>query len=301
MTDPYKTLGVEKTATDDEIKSAYRKLAKKYHPDLNPGNKESEQKFKEINDAFKTIGTKEAREKYEKGEAFKDQFGAGAGRSGPFYREYQDGGGRYTYYSQGQGGFEDIFSDLFSQFGQRGGEFRMNGEDQIYRMEVDLKDAVKGAEREVVMPGGKRLKVKIPPGIEEGAKLRFKAQGGPAMGKGKPGDAYVVISIKPSDRFKRAGNNLEIELPVTLNEAVNGSKVKVPTVEGSVMLTIPPGVNNGSKLRVKGQGMPIRGGKERGDLIVKLRIVLPENVDQEFKDFIKKWSDEHSCNPRANL
>ncbi len=297
MIDPYKVLGVSKTASEDEIKKAYRTLAKKYHPDLNPGNKDSEAKFKEVNEAYSMVGTKEAREKFDKGETMNEDFfrDARGQRTGPFYRQYQDGGGRYTHFYQGDA--DDLFGSFFEGFGQKGGGFNMHGQDQIYKMEVDLQDAVNGAEREIMMPDGKRLKVKIPPGIDEGARLRFKGQGGPAQGKGSPGDAYVEISIRPSDTFRRTGNDLEIEVPVALDEAVNGAKIKVPTIDGSVMLTVPAGVNTGAKLRVKGKGMPFQGG--RGDQIVLLKVVLPDKIDGQLSEFIKKWSAAHPYNPRS--
>ncbi|MDY6970660.1 MAG: J domain-containing protein [Spirochaetota bacterium] len=296
MIDPYKTLGLTKSATEDEIKKAYRDLAKKYHPDLNPGNKETEEKFKEINDAYSMIGTKEAREKFDKGEFYDEQFGENY-RSGPFYNDFQDGGGRYTYYYQGDA--DDLFSSLFSEFGNMRGEFNIPGQDHYYKLNIDLEDAVLGAEREIMLPDGKRLKVKIPKGIEEGAKLKFKGMGGPGRGNGKQGDAYVEILIKSSKTFRRVGDNLEIEIPITLDEAVNGSKIKIPTIDGNVMLTIPPGVNTGTKLRVKNKGMPNQSGKDRGDQIVKIKVILPDNVDQEFKDFIRNWTKDHSYNPRT--
>ena len=175
MIDPYKVLGVSKTATEDEIKKAYRMLAKKYHPDLNPGNKDSEAKFKEINEAYSMIGAKETREKFDRGETFNEDFYKDAfrSRSGPFYRQYQGGDGRYTQYYQGDA--DDLFSSFFEGFGRKGGEFNIHGQDQIYKMEIDLQDAVRGAEREIMMPDGKRLKVKIPPGI-----VRPRPRCGPA-------------------------------------------------------------------------------------------------------------------------
>ncbi len=300
MIDPYTTLGVQKTASENDIKKAFRSLAKKYHPDLNPGNKASEQKFKEINEAYSMIGTKEAREKFDRGETINEgSYNDASGtRSGPFYRDFQDGGGRYSYYYEGDA--DDILSSLFGGLGAKGGDMNIHGQDHVYKMDVDIKDAVHGAEREIVMPDGKRLKIKIPPGIEEGAKLRFKGQGGAGRGKGKPGDAYVVISIMPSDIFKLAEKDIETDLSITLDEAVNGSKINVPTIDGTVLLTIPAGVNTGTKLRIKGKGMPVRGGKGRGDQIVNLKIVLPDTIDSQFKDFIKNWSKNHPYNPRSN-
>ena len=174
----------------------------------------------------------------------------------------------------------------------------MPGQDHLYKMEIDLKDAVLGAEREIMLAGGKRLKVKIPAGIEEGAKLKFKEQGGPGIGKGKPGDAYVEISFKSSKEFKKTGNDIEIEIPISLDEAVNGLKIKVPTIDGAVLLTVPPGVNTGAKLRIKEKGLPRKNGKGRGDQIVVLKVVLPDKTDSEFNEFIKKWSNDHPYNPR---
>ena len=292
---PYEILGVSKTSTDDEIKKAYRKLAKKYHPDLNPNNKEAEQNFKKVSAAYSLIGTKEAREKYEKGE-LDEQFAGAQFRSGPFYNESQDGGGRYTHYFDGDD--EDILKSFFSGFTGKGGRIDMPGQDHLYKMEIDLKDAVLGAEREIMLSGGTRLKVRIPAGIEEGAKLRFKEQGGHGIGKGKPGDAYVEVSFRPSKEFKKSGSNLEIEIPISLDEAVNGLKIKVPTIEGDVLLNIPPGANTGTKLRIKGKGLPHQHGKGRGDQIVVLKVLLPEQTDSEFNEFIRKWSSDHPYNPR---
>ncbi|MBN2400974.1 MAG: J domain-containing protein [Spirochaetes bacterium] len=301
MIDPYAILGLPKTASEDDIKKAFRSLAKKYHPDLNPGNKASEQKFKEINEAYNMIGTKEAREKFDRGETVSEDYykDAAGSRSGPFYRDFQDGGGRYTYYYEGDA--DDVLGSIFEKFGTGGGgDFSIHGQDHVYKMEVDIKDIIHGAEREILMPDGKRLKVKIPPGIEEGSRLRFKGQGGAGRGKGKAGDAYVIISVKPSDIFKVAGKDIETDVSITLDEAVNGSKINVQTVDGTVLLTVPAGVNTGTKLRIKGKGMPGRGGTDRGDQIVTLRVVLPETTDSQFRDFIKNWSKDHPYNPRSN-
>ena len=297
MKDPYKILGVSKDATDEDIKKAYRTLAKKYHPDLNPDKKETELKFKEISLAYKQIENKEAREKFEQG-IYDDQSANSTARGGPFYSEFQDGGGRYTYSFDGNP--EDLFSSFFSGFkgGERGG-MDIPGQDHLYKMEIDLRDAVIGKEQEIVLADGKRLKVKIPAGISNGEKLRFKNQGGPGIGNGKAGNAYVEILIKPSELFKINGSSLEIEIPLSLDEAVNGAKIKVPTIEGTVNVTIPPGVNTGSRLRIKGKGMPLGKAQGRGDQIVIVRVVLPENLDNEFREFIKNWSKTHSYNPRG--
>lgn len=295
MKDPYKILGVSKDATDEEIKKAYRTLAKKYHPDLNPDKKEAELKFKEVSLAFKQIENKEAREKFEQG-IYDEQFSGSAARGGPFYSDFQDGGGRYTYSFDGNP--EDLFSSFFSGFKGGAGGIDIPGQDHLYKMEIDLRDAVLGKEQEIVFADGKRLKVRIPAGISSGEKLRFKNQGGPGTGKGKAGDAYVEIVIRPSDIFKISGSSIETDVLLNLDEAVNGAKIKVPTIEGTVNVTIPPGVNTGSRLRIKGKGMPQGKGQGRGDQILIVRIVLPENQDNEFREFIKSWSRTHLYNPR---
>lgn len=295
MKNPYEVLGVSKNATDDEIKKAYRTLAKKYHPDLNPNNKEAELKFKELSVANKLIENKEAREKYEKG-VYDEQFASSTFKDRPFYKEFKDGGGRYSYNFDEE--TEDLFKSFFSVNKNRGG-MDFPGQDHLYKLEIDLKDAIFGAEKEIMMTDGKRLKIKIPAGINNKEKLRFKNQGGPGIGKGKPGDAYIEILVRPSSIFKINGTNLEIEIPLTLDEAVNGSKIEVPIIDGTVILNIPPGLNTGGKLRIKEKGMPLGEGKGRGDQIVIIKVMLPDNMDTEFKEFIKNWSRNHSYNPRV--
>jgi DnaJ-class molecular chaperone len=292
MKDPYEILGVSKNATDDEIKKAYRALAKKYHPDLNPNNKEMEPKFKEISVAYKLIENKEARDKFEQG--IHEEQAAASNRSGTYYNDFQEDGGRYAYHFDGDP--EDIFKTFFSGKGEgRGADFP--GQDHHFSMEIDLKDAIVGIEQEILLGEGKRLKIKIPPGITHKEKLRIKNQGGKGIGKGKQGDAYIEILIRPSNLFKINGHNLEIEIPVSLDEAVNGGSIKIPTIEGNIMMTIPAGSNTGTKLRIKEKGMPIKG-KGRGDQIVILKVVLPDNPDLAFKEFIKTWSESHPYNPR---
>lgn len=309
---PYEILGVAVTATQDEIKNAYRNLAKKLHPDLNPGNKDAEKKFKEINSAYELLGTPESRAKFDRGEteeaeaqARAQAYAQGRGarqRSGPFYHETQNDGGRYSQAFGGSGIDEDILSSIFGQMGGGFGSGRASrdqpGQDVQYRMDVDFKDAILGAEREITLPSGKRLRVKIPAGVDSGSKLRFAGLGSPGTGDAPAGDAYVELNVHPSALFKRSGRNLEIEVPISLSEAVLGAQVKVPTIEGSVLLKIPPGVSSGSRLRLAGKGVPAGEGK-RGDEYVTLKIMVPPHVDEEFKQAVESWNQRQTFDPRA--
>jgi DnaJ-class molecular chaperone len=280
---PYQILGVAKTATQDEIKNAYRTLAKKLHPDLNPGNKEAERKFKDIANAYEKVGAAEERAKYDRGETQQQE--AHAYRGGPqgharnpFYYETQQDGGRYSSQFEGDFGGGDFFENLFNQS-------RNRKQDETYQMDIDFRDAILGAEKEIVLGGQKKLRVKIPPGVETGKKLRFAGQATHS------GDAYVEIHVRPSDRFKRAGSNIEIEWPIGLAQAVLGGELEVPTVDGMVKLNVPAGVSSGAKLRVKGKGVPLAGGAQ-GDQIVTLSIKLPKEIDPEVKEAIRKWSEK---------
>jgi DnaJ-class molecular chaperone len=311
MKDAYETLGVSKTASQDEIKSAYRSLAKKFHPDLNPGNKEREARFKEISAAYEKVGEPEARKKYDRGET--DEMGAGPGAAGasayggfgggPFYYETQGGeaGGRYSNFSFGGGADNDFFENLFRQAGQ-GGRSRSGdapGEDQLYQMEISFRDAVLGAERELTLPGGKKLHVVIPPGVDTGSRLRFRGQGGPGFGKGPAGDAYVEVSVRPLEGFTRKGKDLETEVPISFLEALRGGEVEVPTVEGKVQLKVPPGLSSGSRLRVKGKGVAGKGG-ERGDQYVVLKVVMPKKISTELAEAVRAWGSKFDYNPRSD-
>jgi DnaJ-class molecular chaperone len=303
MIDAYKTLGVTKSATQDEVKSAYRKLAKKLHPDLNPGNKEAEKKFKEVNKAYDMIGTPEQRAKYDRGE-FDEQnpppHGAWSGRSRgrPFYYQTQQDGGRYS--SQFDGIDEDFLNSIFGHRGGRGRGFSSGfdetPQDALYQMDVDFKDAALGAEREITLPTGRRLQVKIPAGVESGTKLRIP--GKPAGGQAQ-GDVYILLNVKPSKLFKREGNNVEMELPISLSEAVLGGEVRTPTLDGSILLRVPPNSSSGRRLRVPGKGIVDMKTRKRGDQLVTLRIVLPPNVDPEVKRAIEESKSREPFDPRA--
>lgn len=302
MKDPYQVLGVNKDASQEAIKNAYRSLAKQYHPDLNPGNKERETRFKEIASAYEKVGDPDARAKWDKGET-DEHLRAGAGAysgGGPFYYQSQGGasGGRY---SQQHAGFDDeFFENLFRQAGggagPRGRRADHPGEDQLYQMEVEFRDAALGAEREITLPTGKKLQIKIPAGIESGARLRFRGQGGPGAGAGPAGDAYVELTVRPLAGFTRRKKEIETEVPVTFLEAALGAEIQIPTIEGPVSLKVPPGVSTGTKLRVRGKGIGSVQGP-RGDQIVSLKVVMPKTIPPEMKETLAKWQKEFSFNP----
>ncbi len=301
--DPYKILGVASTAKQDEIKSAYRKLAKKLHPDLNPGNKNVENKFKEVNNAYELVGTPEARTKFDRGETEDQQraarrsdgrsrtggAGAQSGESPFYYYETQTPGSRYS--SNFEGINPDIFADLFggaSRSRSRGG-FTPPPEHSQYAMEVDFQTSILGGEREITLPSGKKLRVKIPAGIKSGTKLRL-------AGQGENGDALIEITVQPSDQFTRLGNDIEVELPLSLNEVILGGEVRVPTVDGAVMLKVPKGLSSGARIRVKGKGVPSPVGN--GDQFAVVKIVMPSTIDSDLEKFMTDWSKEHSYDPR---
>ncbi|MGH6734917.1 MAG: DnaJ C-terminal domain-containing protein [Methyloceanibacter sp.] len=303
--DLYSVLGVAKTATAAEITKAYRKLAKKLHPDLNPGDKAAEEKFKKITAAYGIIGDEEKRKRYDAGEI------DASGQERPqqrYYREYAGGPEGTRYHSTA--GFEDIgaFSDLFGDMfggaaGRRGGRgdtrFSMPGQDAQYRLEVNFLDAVNGTKQRITLPDGGTLDVTIPPGVSEGQVLRLKGKGMPGFGDGPPGDALVEISVKPHPVFKREGSDIVVEVPITLDEAVLGGKIEVPTIGGRVSVTVPPGSNSGQTLRLKGRGVKSKGGA--GDQLVKLSVVLPDTIDEDLKSFAEKWRASHGYDPRRKL
>jgi DnaJ-class molecular chaperone len=309
MKDPYQTLGLSKQATQDDIRNAYRAMAKKYHPDLNPGNKEAEKKFKDVAAAYELLGTPETRAKFDRGETpeqmqeqqqrYQEQ-ARSSQRAGPFYYNTQQEGGRYSQSFGEDLGMGDIFENLFRQ--SRRGSSRaqggdLPGEDQLYQMEIDFKDSILGADREITLPTGKKLQIKIPPGIDTGKRLRFRGQGGPGAGSGPAGDAYIEVTVRPLAGFKRVGKNVESELPISFIEGLLGAEVQVPTVDGSVMLKIPPGVSTGSRLRIRGKG--VASPKDPGDQIVVLKVALPKHLNPELLAAVRAWEGKYSYNPRV--
>ena len=302
--DLYSTLGVAKTASAADITKAYRKLAKKLHPDLNPGDKAAEEKFKQISAAYSILNDPEKRGRYDRGEI------DASGQERPQQQYYRDfaGGPEGARYHTGAG-FEDIgeFSDLFGDlFGRaqrgsaRGGQrFAMRGQDAQYRLGIDFLEAVNGAKKRITLPDGNTLDVTIPAGASDGLVMRLKGKGVPGMGGAEPGDALVEISVAPHPVFTREGNDVVVEVPITFDEAVLGGKVEVPTTTGRVAVTVPAGANTGQILRLKGKGVKTKGGT--GDQLVKLSVVLPDRVDDDLKALAETWRAKHSYDPRRKL
>ncbi len=320
MRDPYEVLGVQRGASAAAIKSAYRKLAKKHHPDNNKNDPRSAARFAEINSANEIIGDEDRRKQFDRGEIDADgkpRFqgfpgGDPRGRAGPGGFEshsFRTGGGPG---GMGAGGFEDILNSMFggatARGGARGGraspfEFETGGVgldlDLNVAMTVTLEEAAKGGEKRVRLPTGKELNVKIPAGVASGQQIRLKGQGETAAGH-PPGDLRITVNIAPHPFFKLDGSDLRLDLPITLYEAVLGGKARVPTLASAVELSIPKNTSSGRTFRLKGKGMPNKTGGA-GDLYVTTRIILPDGNDAELEALMQKWRDQHPYNPRSDL
>jgi len=295
--DPYKTLGVAKTATQKEIQSAYRKLAKKLHPDLNPGDKSAEDRFKTVSEAYSVLGDEDKRARFDKGEID----GAGTEQAPRnYYREYAGAPGNDARY-QNSSGFSDFTDtdDIFSSFFSRRdrGPMREKGRDLQFSMEVNFLDAANGSKEKITLPDGTVLDLQVPPGTQEGQTLRLRGKGDPGSGGGPAGDALIEIHVRPHPIFTRDGDDIRIEMPISLREAILGGKVNVPTVSGSVMLTLPPHSTTGKTLRLKGKGVAKRGGGN-GDQYITLKIMLPDAADPELTAFATIWAAGQAHNPR---
>jgi DnaJ-class molecular chaperone len=298
-TDPYDLLGVARNASQKDVQAAYRRLAKKLHPDLNPGDKEAQRKFQELNAAYDILGDETKRARYDRGEI--DASGAERPPR-QYYRDFAQAGAGSERYDDPSGfadfgDADDILSAFFSQGGRRG--FRSRGADMHYRLEIDFLDAVNGATRRIGLPGGSSLDVAIPPGARDGQTLRLKRKGEPGPHGGEAGDALIEITIRRHPFFERDGNDIRLELPISLSEAVLGGKVPVPTPTGPVTVTIPKASNTGKVLRLKGKGVADRSGK-RGDQYVTLKVMLPESVDSELESFLSRWPGQ-AYNPRRKM
>jgi DnaJ-class molecular chaperone len=316
MRDPYEVLGVPRSASAAAIKSAFRKAAKKHHPDSNKGDPKAAERFAEINTANEIIGDEDKRKQFDRGEIDAEGkprfqgFGGGdpRGRAGPGGFEtytFRSGGGPGL---GGGGSFEEILNSMFGRGGARAGggtsqfEFDTGGIgidlDINASLTVSLEDSVKGAEKRVRLPTGKELNVKIPAGVTAGQQIRLKGQGETAPGH-RPGDVLITVNIAPHPFFKVDGSDLRVDLPITLYEAVLGGKVRVPTLGGAVELSLPKNTSSGRTFRLKGKGLPKEGGS--GDLFVTTKIILPDGNDSELEQLMQKWRDGHPYNPRSDL
>jgi DnaJ-class molecular chaperone len=295
MKDPYHILGVAPTASAAEIKKAYLRLAKKHHPDLNPGDKRAEEQFKEISAANDLLSDPEKRRRFDAREI--DATGAERAQQ-RYYRDFAESDGHPYESASAYADFaeaDDILSQLLRRKAQE--TRRARGADLHYHLAIDLLDAIKGVTQKITLPYGGTLEVTIPPGIEEGQVLRLRKKGVPPPGEGEPGDAFVEVSINPHRFFTRNGDDIYVDLPITLKEAALGAEVVAPTPTGTVLLKVPKGSNTGTTLRLKGKGVARLGGIS-GDEFVKLIVMMPTEPEPELETFLSHWTPKSSYDPR---
>lgn len=311
MRDPYEILGVSRGASDDEIKNAYRALAKKYHPDLNPGKKDVEAKFKEVNGAYDILGDTAKRAKYDRGEtdamgnARTAQQNYNAARNARAQNPFNDPMGDFS--------SEDIFADLFGGMKAKSTRFHGNwgagadpfanarekakGSDLTETLRVSFTEAALGTKKRITLGTGKTIEINVPAATESGTKLRLKQQGYAGFQEGRAGDAIIEIQVDAHPFFSRKGMDVLCEIPITIYEAILGATVSVPTLEGSAEIKIPKGANTGTNLRLRGKGISDPQGV-RGDQYVKMRVMLPDVHDEQLVKFMEKWSHNHPYDPR---
>jgi curved DNA-binding protein len=317
--DYYEVLGVARDATPDAIKKAYRSLARKHHPDVNPGDKAAEARFKELQHAYDILSDKEKRARYDQfgSAAFEGMAAAGQRPGAEWSTRFGGGPGFETidlsdllgsfggHPEGGEGGSASIFEDLMGRV--RGGRpaKQRTGRSIEANLIIPFLTAVRGGETTIELQRGpgkpESLVVKIPPGIDTGAKLRLKGQGEPGTKTTPAGDLTITVQVEPHPYFKRESQNLQVEVPITVGEAVMGAKIEVPALDGMKSLTVPPGSSSGQRLRIKGQGIPAAGGKPQGDLFVLLRIVVPKTADAASRRLIQEFSEHNPQNPRVGL
>ncbi len=305
--DPYSVLGVARTASDDEIRKAFRKLARELHPDVNPDDKDAAERFKKVSVAYDLLGDAEKRQKFDRGEIDAN------GEPRRYQSSYADAGPFAGRARARQGGFDDFgFSDIFDIFSngnsdpsararaRSGGaaNYARRGHDARYTLEIDFLEAVTGAKKRVTMPSSKVLDISVPAGVADGQVLRLKGRGNPGERGGSPGDALVEIKVRPHETFRRQGDDIVIDLPISIDEAILGTRIEVETISGKVQVNIPKGTSGGQMLRLRGKGVQNATTGKSGDQLINLRIELPEDIDDSLSYFISEWRQKHGYNPR---
>ncbi len=305
--DFYKALGVKESASSEEIKKSFRSLAKKYHPDRNKGKKEAEERFKEISVAYDTLSDPKKKSEYDMMRQY-GAFDSNAGQSpfGGAFRQSGPGGARFEFHTTGGEGlenFEDLFSELFggrtsqssrtrrrrqSPFGQEQSE-EPRGQDVQSEISVSFMEAIKGVTRLIQLPDGKKIRVKVPAGIEDGGKIRLAGQGQPGIFGGTVGDLIIKVNIMPDQDFARKGNDIYTSVTIPFTDAILGTKVNVKTLSKTVSLSVPPGTQPGTVLRLKGQGLSV--GDEQGDLFVDIKVEIPKTLTPEQRKMLEKWEE----------
>ena len=311
--DLYATLGVTKQASDAEIKKAYRKIARANHPDLNPSDDAAEARFKAAAQAYDLLKDPEQRRRYDAGEI--DATGAEQAPRGYYREDAQRRDNPYTQrgagFSAGPDASQFDADDFFAQFARsragggfgggagRGSPLDVPGKDAHFRLSVPFMDAALGGKTRITLPDGSALEVSIPEGARDGQTLRLRGKGEAGFGSGRAGDALITLSVTPHPDFTPDGDNILSDLPIAIDEAILGAKVKVQTLTGAVNVTVPSGANSGQVLRLKGRGLKVKGSKDKGDQLVKLRIVTPPSIDDDLKAFMETWRTEHAYDPRV--
>jgi DnaJ-class molecular chaperone len=305
--DYYSVLGVRHDASDKEIKQTYRRLARQYHPDVNPGDASAEQKFKEISEAYTVLSNPDSRKKYDRfghqafASGFDPAFARGTGFAGGQHGNVRDFfGGRGPF-----DGLNSLFEELWGGGRQHAQPGAVPGQDLEHTVELSFEEAVRGTTAPVQIMrrngGAERLQVKIPPGVDTGSKVRVAGKGEAGRHDGPSGDLYIVMRVRPHAYFTRQGHDILCEVPVTLSEALLGARIDVPTIDGKITMTLPAGTQNGRRFRLRGKGVPALQGGMRGDHYITVQVVLPDKLDAQSRALLEEFAARNPLQPRAHL